>query len=449
MDLEVQEEKVNEVTKCHDGCAEQVEMLTKIAIKQDQELTQMKRNVEQIRNEKNRNNLIIFGLEIQEDESLKTAVDNFFKLKMEITKEIAYQSITKRGSAHCVTLKNIGDKSHIYKHGKNLKNKVNSEGKSYQVRDDLTPAQFEEDKRLRQMVKRNTASNITMSLKRGQLTINNTKYQQKVPAPTVTDMLELSDEERETIQAKSLVSIQGYRERDNVYYAYAAKANSFQQVRSLYKHVKMKHFDATHCIMAHNIAGEMPDLKDYDDNGEYGGGSRILNILLQGEHVDTVVYIVCYHSGQNLGVRRFEIIKELTDKILDLIEKEDQYQTSTIKLETFKCKQVKRRTRGRVTGVRGGGHFLQPRYQNQNTDVKKGIYHTSRIPSPPSQVPIPTHCTYASILSNNRETGATADTSDSESEIVLGRQTLHRTSHKVSTPKPQEPRIEQTAKKYT
>ena len=198
-----------------------------------------------------------------------------------------------------------------------------------------------------------TASRIRMSVKNRQLTINNTRYRPEVPVLDLGECINIDPDEMHIVQEKQLVALKEYRERGNVYYAYAYVTNSIPEVRSIYKHLRMKHHDATHIMMAHNIAGLQPELKDYADNGEVGSGNRLLSKLIDGKFVDTAAFVVRY-CGNNLGVQRFEIINELMDQVLPMVTENCNYLASKLKPKHHQMKMVNRRTRGRITGSRGG-----------------------------------------------------------------------------------------------
>ena len=184
----------------------------------------------------------------------------------------------------CVELANVTDKGTIYKHVKNLKGKTNSKGKSYSVRDDLPEEAQEEDKRYRQMIalhkKNTTATNIKLSVKNRKLMINNSQYRKRAPAPSDAELLQMSDSEREIVQEKSLMQSKDHNEKGNKFMAYLCETDNTEEVRSVYKHLRIKHTSATSITMAHNITGDMPDLRDYDDNGETGMGSRMLEQMI-------------------------------------------------------------------------------------------------------------------------------------------------------------------------
>ena len=71
------------------------------------------------------------------------------------------------------------------------------------------------------------------------------------------------------------------------------------------------------------------------------------------------MFLVRYHSGQNLGVCHYEIFKEMTNNALELLAERENFYASRIPSHKLMVKVPKKsamRTRGRITGIRGGTH---------------------------------------------------------------------------------------------
>ena len=368
MDLEYQEEVLNSTLEQHNKCANKVDMLANIACKHGDELIEIRNELLELKKSKTKNNLLIFGIAKKDEEDCLEVVKNFIKLKLELNEELkihkAYRKSESPNSPICVEFKYHSEKGKVYKYAKNLKGKVNELGKSFQISDDLPPRAQEQNRKRRQMIakaKSNTAANIKTSVKKNQLMFNNTAYKQKVPLPSEADMLKMDNDELKLVQEKSLIALPQFTERGNSYFAYAAETADIQEIRSLYKHLRIKHLDSTHIMMAHNLAGELPDNQDYEDNGEHGGGSRLLNYLVKGKHVNTVVFIVRYHSGHNLGSRRFEILNELLERLIPLLREEGPSK-SKLESSNYRVKTPKGRSiRGKAPGARGAAHNALPR----------------------------------------------------------------------------------------
>ena len=79
------------------------------------------------------------------------------------------------------------------------------------------------------------------------------------------------------------------------------------------------------------MIGDSPINLDFSDDGEYSAGRRIVEGLTQNKEESCAIYIVRYHSGQNLGVHRFELMLEMAAELCELIKKPENVITSRVK----------------------------------------------------------------------------------------------------------------------
>ena len=323
-ELETQRSSTDAVHQSHNKCAEQVDLLTKTVIQQERQINQLTAKMETMQAQQLSNNLLIWGIDEVNDEDAKETAKDFFKLKMEIESDIAVKRVYRKGKSEprllFVQLEDKEDKQAIYKHVKNLKAKKNSKEKGYIVRDDLPEGQQELDRRQRYLMSQNKkklTGQLNMVVRNNKLLMNNEIYRKPAPPPSAAVILDPG--KREIVQTMNLVSTE-HQERQNVFYFYASKAANIRDVCAIYKHLKIKHADATHLVVAHNLEGEAPNLKDYADDGEIGAGAKILGVLEHSGNTQTAVYMARYH-GQNLGNRRFDLFGEqmivMLDKLAD------------------------------------------------------------------------------------------------------------------------------------
>ena len=61
---------------------------------------------------------------------------------------------------------------------------------------------------------------------------------------------------------------------------------------------------------------EMHILQDFSDDGEWGGGRKILEVLKKQGVFNLAVFVVRVHDGPNLGKERFDIIENVTELLL-------------------------------------------------------------------------------------------------------------------------------------
>jgi hypothetical protein len=76
---------------------------------------------------------------------------------------------------------------------------------------------------------------------------------------------------------------------------------------------------ATHNIYAYRLSGEKTLAREhYDDDGEYGAGQRLLDLLKQHDITDTLVCVSRWYGGKNLGPKRFEKILDCAKQTLQI-----------------------------------------------------------------------------------------------------------------------------------
>ena len=137
----------------------------------------------------------------------------------------------------------------------------------------------------------------------------NLNHLKRVPEITEAALLQVSDTEREQIQAARIASTRTHQEKGNKFTVYILGTGAINEVWSTLKHLSLKHPHATQITVAYNIAREHRELSGYADRGEYGAGARLLKVIRDSNTVNVAIYLIRYHSGINLGVRRFEIFK--------------------------------------------------------------------------------------------------------------------------------------------
>ena len=382
-DVEDQHIEIKEAIGKFNQCADTVNILASVTTQHDKDIETLKRKIDSMEATSNRNKLIISGLVEKENENLSTVVLTFLKAKLLIEKTIELSGVRRIGTGTVkpveVTLSDVTDKGLIYKHTKNLKNVTNENGYAYQLRDLLPERLQEEDQRRRNMLrenkkkaKNNTAHNINMSVRRSQLFINNAPFKKRIPAPRNWELLQMDDSERESVQMARVASTPTYTEKDNRFISYIMESSNVQEIKSAYKHLKLKHVGSTHITVAYNLTSENPEMSDYDDNGEIGAGSRILKVLRDNNVVNAAIFLVRYHSGQNLGVRRFEVFKDMAQKAIDRLDNHDNFYASRLPPHRFRIKSPagktnKHRSRGRLYGVRCGGQGARGRLGRTQT----------------------------------------------------------------------------------
>ena len=278
-------------------CMDKVDLLSNIVSKQDEEIEVMKTKIEKNIAAANKNSIFIVGLEAVEDENVTDRTVSFFKNVMKIEEELQLHSIYQVNPFTIrVNLRNLQQKSAIYSKVANLKGKKNSKNRPYQINDVLPEILGEEQRRYRQIVAANKKVlvdvQLKLSFKKGNLMIGNTPYHAKVTKQTACDLLNTTETELQDIQELLVAQSSDHHEKGSIFTRYAINVASIQTARKIYKHMKLKHCEATHVTMAYRLNGFNKAYDEgYIDDGETGSRRRLLNKLIEEEASDIMLII--------------------------------------------------------------------------------------------------------------------------------------------------------------
>ena len=77
---------------------------------------------------------------------------------------------------------------------------------------------------------------------------------------------------------------------------------------------------ATHNIYAYRIQ-ESGDriVEHYDDDGEYGAGRRILELLRTNNITNKLICVTRWFGGKKLGPARYQIITDSAKQVIELV----------------------------------------------------------------------------------------------------------------------------------
>ena len=75
---------------------------------------------------------------------------------------------------------------------------------------------------------------------------------------------------------------------------------------------------ATHNIYAYRLKTPSGHLEHYEDDGEWGAGSKLLDLLKANHIEDTLVCVTRWYGGTHLGKARFDFILNCAKKSLQI-----------------------------------------------------------------------------------------------------------------------------------
>ena len=75
---------------------------------------------------------------------------------------------------------------------------------------------------------------------------------------------------------------------------------------------------ATHNIYAYRIMSGGDVIEHYEDDGKYGAGRRLLDLLRDNEISDRMICVTRWYDGSHLGPVRFNHILDAGKRVLQL-----------------------------------------------------------------------------------------------------------------------------------
>ena len=313
----------------------------------------------------NRGSFILSGVQLDPDQTAKDAVTDFMKKKLELESPPGILSAHKVGNSETAPLwfklQDSDQTAVIFSNVKKLKDKKNSVGKNYSLREYIDEEGQEERKRQQDIKMENyqlpALHKIDLARSKGNLILNGEVYKKQVKVPKIKDIL-LMNRERELILNQIEMHKGKSRHRDgSAFQVYATEVSGIEQVQEAYFAVKKNHMTASHMMCGYRIFGsKFYNLQDYLDDGEYGGGRVILNALKDIKVWNLAIFIVRYHNGPNLGNQRFTIMSDMAKQVITTFPKElnyGQWFSDQISLKVLNTAAVKPEIPNLPSGTRG------------------------------------------------------------------------------------------------
>lgn len=161
-----------------------------------------------------------------------------------------------------------------------------------------------------------------MSAKRGRLFVEEKLYEKAIHPPTPQEIMKPDDSLRKLADEIDMVRGKDNNTSQSKFIAYAAAVQDLQDIQAAYTKVRIKYADATHVVCAYRLNGkEVHNMQDYADDGEFGAGRTILNLLKSERIMNVVVFLIRYYGGKNLGPIRFDIFREVAMSSIDNLRK--------------------------------------------------------------------------------------------------------------------------------
>lgn len=280
---------------------EKIQALIGTVVRQDQQIQTLTHQVNSAYANNTQKNIIINGLSETQGENCMHEVAHMFKHILKIDKPISIKSARRIGKGQSkpmlVKLAKIQDKATIFQKLGNIKHANQGRQRPIFITDQL-PEAWAERKRFIHHVKQQNKKlpkdqQHKIQVQANQLLINDVVYEPPVKAPTVSEFLNLPPERKQIIKNLQVIKGQQDLQQQSLFIGYAAAISSTEELDNLYYHVRLLNPEATHVMCAFKLPGtNFVDTQAIIDDGEYGGGRVIMNLLNKTEASNRAVFVV-------------------------------------------------------------------------------------------------------------------------------------------------------------
>lgn len=303
-------------------------------IRSQNELSDLKSQVEDLTYRSMRFNLLFHELEEKRDENLKAAIRNFLTNNMKIPAakmskdnkpsdiniDIAHRLGKYQAGKNRVVVASFTTKSAvdlIKTHGKHLK------GSPFRVTEQL-PREMRA-RRIAQVPKllelREKAPDAKTVMVRDKLLHDG----KTIPTPFTKNPLDIIPGNPEVMSYQDDIKhTDTMEEKKSRFQGHCAEVTSLPHVRAAIDAMYQdgQSASATHIIYAYRIRDPASNMtvSGHSDNGEWGAASLLAGVL-ERQHLDNVfVAVTRKYGGEDMGQRRFTIISEMGEKAVGLLD---------------------------------------------------------------------------------------------------------------------------------
>ena len=235
--------------------------------------------------------------------------DECLGLQMEI--EDAYTLGNRQPKPVVVIFYTSKDRDLVFKYKSLLKNVENEEKKPIYITEYQPIAVQEKKARERHIIKENEnldeENRLEIEYAKGGLKIQGETYRKKVTTPTPMELAGLSLAELDNILSLKLNRGNDVNEENSKFVAFTASVKSHQEIRELYKKMKINNAAARHIVCAYWIEGGEPHYcQDYYDDEEYNAGKILLKWMIQHGLNQRVIFVTRFYGGKKMSTNRFE-----------------------------------------------------------------------------------------------------------------------------------------------
>ena len=375
---ETERSKINDKVSTQN---EHIHKLTSVIHHQEEAIDELKQRVEELEFKSVRDSITIGGIIECEGENVYDLVTEFFQDVLMVEEDIPVLNAYRLGEKTDdntrpiqVKLSDPGHKGLLFKYVSNIQNKVNEKEQKFTLGDQVTGERADTQRWHRDTRKQNKkltmAEKLKISVKKGNLFINNERFEMQVQCPRRSEFINVPLQRLEKYNhcmTTKLTEGEAIQVDDSKFIGYSAEILEIQDVVELYETLRFHHLDAKHIVCAYRLPGrQFPQLQAYKDDGETGAGRRLLYLMRDADIMNRVIFVVRYYK-HHIGAKRFIAYKNAASSAIcrkpyNSTRKELQtpWDPEEIRTRQEMSNRGRRPNRGyRGSGTRGGRNNKQ------------------------------------------------------------------------------------------
>ena len=321
VDIKMKDLKVEKITKELLHYRHKTDVLTDICNSMATEIEDLSQRLENVELNNAKRSIIITGLRMQnvKKEDLADEVGAFIEeaLGIQAIVESAYTMGENQPKPIVAELQTCAEKREILQ-AKGLLKGYKGRDKVY-INEFLPIATQEKRKRERKVIATVHEQNEDAEVQytKAGLTVQGTPYRKAVRAPSPAELVNMSVQELDKILHIQLKRGPAIKKQGSIFYAFYSPATTHQQIRDIYKKLKMTQPNARHIPCAYSIPGPAPNAQDYWDDGEPGSGRVILKLIEDNQWKDCAIFVVRIYGGVKIGGQRFGCYEYSARKVME------------------------------------------------------------------------------------------------------------------------------------
>ena len=242
---------------------------------------------------------------LEEELALRPLIDDFFFIGQFTPRTIV------------VYLSSLQEKREILSRKSILKNVTNVEDKPIFISDYWTAESSERKKVEMELAATNDKlpndKKMAVDYSYAKMLLDGEPWQKKkkVNVPSANDLIDLDMDSLSRVLKMHVTKGKEIKESSSRFIGYSLVPGDYKEIQEAYYKLKLLHPEADHIMCAFYMQ-ESNDIfaQDYCDDGEHGGGRKLLDYLLENRLKQRAVFVVRYFGGIKMNNQRFLCIRQ-------------------------------------------------------------------------------------------------------------------------------------------